>query len=227
MRLRSSFAGFSDRADAGRVLAAKLARYANQPDATVLALPRGGVPVGFEVAGALGLPLDVFIVRKLGVPGQEELAMGAIASGGVTVLNDLVVRGAGISADTIERVRQRELRELERRESLYRGQRPPLPTQGRTLIIVDDGLATGATMRAAVQALRISKPRRIVVAAPIASIDACAEFSGLADECVCVATPAPFYGVGGWYDSFDQTTDDEVRDLLERADSQHRSRSGR
>lgn len=221
--VRASPQRFADRIDAGRALAAKLTPYQRQPDAVVVALPRGGVQVGYEVAISLVLPLDILVVRKLGVPGQEELALGAIASGGITVLNEQIVQAIGITAEAIERVRASETNELRRRERLYRGNRPPLRVARRTLLLVDDGLATGATMRAAVKALRQSDPARIVVAAPVASVEACAEFSVLADECVCVATPEPFYGVGGWYESFAQTSDGQVRELLDRADEQFRT----
>lgn len=205
---------YSDRREAGRALAAALAPYAGRDDVVVLALPRGGVPVGYEVASALGAPLDVFVVRKLGVPGHEELAMGAIATGGVRVLVPSVVESLGISSDEIDSVADAERRELERRERQYRGNRPELDVRGRTVILVDDGLATGATMRAAVAALRQCEPARIVVAAPVGARDACDEFRVLADDVICARTPEPFYGVGLWYDDFSQTSDDEVRDLL-------------
>ena len=208
---------FRDRTQAGRRLSRKLAHYADRADAIVLALPRGGVPVGYEVAKALRAPLDVFLVRKLGAPGQEELAMGAIAAGGVRVLNDEVVRALGISPRVIDSVAARELRELERRDQLYRGRRPAPRVAGRTAILVDDGLATGSTMRAAIQALRQKEPGRIVVAVPVAAAPTREELSSLVDEMVCYATPEPFYSVGFWYDDFSQTTDDEIRDLLERA----------
>ena len=205
---------FRNRTDAGRQLAAKLAAYANRPDVLVLALPRGGVPVGYEVARALGAPLDVFVVRKLGVPRYEELAMGAVATGGVRVLNDEIVRGLGISEREIDAAVGRELQELARRERLYRGDRPPPDVAGRTVIVVDDGLATGATMRAAIRALRQQEPRRIVVAVPTASPDTCEALKAEADDVVCAMTPEPFFAVGHWYEDFTQTTDDEVRDLL-------------
>jgi putative phosphoribosyl transferase len=208
---------FRNRSEAGRLLAAKLARYAGKPDVIVLALPRGGVPVGYEVARALHAPLDVFVVRKLGIPGYEELAMGAVASGGVRVLNDQVVRGLGIPADVIEAVANWELQELQRRERLYRGNRPPPDVRGKTVILVDDGLATGSTMLAAVQALRKLGPARIVVAVPVASGDTCQILEEYVDEVVCAATPEPFYAVGLWYRDFSQTTDEEVRELLERS----------
>jgi predicted phosphoribosyltransferase len=207
---------FRNRTDAGRQLAEKLAAYANRPDVLVLALPRGGVPVGCEVARALGAPLDVFLVRKLGVPGYEELAMGAVATGGVRVLNDEIVRGLGISEHEIDAVVARELRELSRRDRLYRGDRPPSDVAGRTVILVDDGLATGATMRAAVQALRQQQPGRIVAAVPTASPDTCQVLKAEADDVICAITPEPFFAVSHWYDDFTQTTDDEVRELLAR-----------
>src|SRR5262245_29108103 len=184
---------FYDRREAGQRLAEKLARYAGWPDLLVLALPRGGVPVAFEVARALGAPLDVFLVRKLGVPGREELAMGAIASGGVRVLNDDVVRGLGIPDEVIDMVAAEELQELERRERAYRDGRPAPDVRGRTVILVDDGLATGSTMRAAVAALHQRGPARVVVAVPVGSPETCAEFAAVADETVCARTPEPFY----------------------------------
>lgn len=208
---------FQDRREAGRLLAQKLIDYADRPDVVVLALPRGGVPVGFEVARQLRVALDVFVVRKLGVPGQEELAFGAIASGGSRVLNEDLVRALRLPDSMIERAAEREKIELERRERLYRGERPFPELKGKTVIIVDDGLATGATMRAAVEALRAFEPKRIVVAVPVGSRDTCAAFGALADVlCVCATTPEPFYGVGMWYSDFSQTTDEEVSELLER-----------
>ena len=208
---------FRDRAQAGRLLSRRLARYAGRADLIVLALPRGGVPVGYEVAKTLRAPLDVFLVRKLGAPGQEELAMGAIAAGEVRVLNDEVVRALGISSRVIDAVAARELRELLRRDDLYRGRRPAPPAAGRAVILVDDGLATGSTMRAAIQAIRRKKPSRLVVAVPVAAAPTCEELTSLVDEMVCYATPEPFYSVGFWYDDFSQTSDDEIRDLLDRA----------
>ena len=207
---------FRNRTDAGRQLAEKLAAYANRPDVLVLALPRGGVPVAFEVARALGAPLDVFLVRKLGFPGYEELAMGAVATGRVRVLNNEIVSGLGISEHEIDAVVARELRELSRRDRLYRGDRPPSDVAGRTVILVDDGLATGATMRAAVQALRQQQPGRIVAAVPTASPDTCQVLKAEADDVICAMTPEPFFAVGHWYEDFTQTTDDEVRELLAR-----------
>jgi len=191
-----------------------LQRYAGRDDVLVLALPRGGVPVGHEVAQALGAPLDVFLVRKLGVPGREELAMGAIASGGVRVLNDLVVSELGIPPEQIDQAAERELRELQRRERAYRGNRPAPNVRGRIVILVDDGLATGSTMRAAVAALRRLGPGLVVVAVPLGAADACNDLRSEADEVVCASTPEPFFAVGMWYDDFSQTTDEEVRQLL-------------
>jgi predicted phosphoribosyltransferase len=208
---------FRDRYEAGRILAGKLQHYAGRPDVLVLALPRGGVPVAFEVAQALGAPLDVFLVRKLGVPGHEELAMGALASGGVRVLNEDVVRELDIPAETIEAVTAAEQQELLRREQLYRDGRPAPDVRGRTVILIDDGLATGSTMRAAVAALREQGPARIVVAVPVAAPSTCREFRDVADDIVCAITPEHFYAVGMWYQDFSQTTDDEVRELLARA----------
>jgi predicted phosphoribosyltransferase len=208
---------FHDRTDAGRRLAAKLARYANRADVLVLALPRGGVPVGYEVARALRAPLDVFLVRKLGYPGQEELAMGAIATGGVRVLNDEVVRRLRVAPDVIEAVAGEELQELRRREQSYRSGHPAPAVRGRTIILVDDGLATGSTMRAAVAALRQQDPERIVVAVPVGAAETCADLEGEADEVVCLHTPEPFYAVGLWYEDFSQTGDEQVRQLLQAA----------
>lgn len=210
--------GFENRRQAGRVLAEKLRSYEDREDVVVLALPRGGVPVAFEVANALRAPLDVFVVRKLGVPGQEELAFGAIASGGERVLNSALVHVLGITQPMIERITERESIELERRERLYRASRPPADVLGKAVIIVDDGLATGATMRVALEALRRKAPREIIIAVPIGSKQTCAEFAAKADAlCVCAITPEPFYGVGIWYQDFSQTTDAEVRALLDQA----------
>ena len=194
-------------------------KYADRDDVLVLALPRGGVPVGFEVAQALRAPLDVFIVRKLGVPGHDELAMGAIATGGVRVLNDDVVISLELEPDVIDAVAAREGKELARRERLYRGARPAPDVHGRTVILVDDGLATGSTMRAAVAALRKQTPARIVVAVPVAAPETCEEFKAEVDEVVCAATPRMFNGVGRWYENFSQTTDEEVHELLAQARS--------
>lgn len=207
---------FRDRNEAGRRLAEKLRAYANRPDVLVLALPRGGVPVAYEIARALGAPLDVFVVRKLGVPGYEELAMGAVATGGVGVLNDQLVQRLRIPEYVIEAVATREQQELARRERLYRGGRPPPEVRGRTVILVDDGLATGATMRAAIMALRKLQPARIVVAVPTASSETCEELKPEVDDIICAITPDPFLAVGHWYQDFSQTTDDEVRELLAR-----------
>jgi len=208
---------FRDRHEAGRLLAGRLAVYADRPDVVVLALPRGGVPVAFEIAAALRVPLDIMVVRKLGVPGHEELAMGAIASGGVKVVNQEVVQYLGLSQAVLESVAATEYQELTRREQAYRGSQGPTIVEGRTVILVDDGLATGSTMRAAVAALRGRHPARIVIAVPTAAPETCEELKVEVDEIVCATTPTPFYGVGQWYDDFSQTTDEEVRDLLERA----------
>src|SRR4030081_2938620 len=207
---------FRNRNEAGRLLAEKLTAYANRPDVLVLALPRGGVPVGYEVARALGAPLDGFVVRKLGGPGYEELAMGAVATGGVRVLNDQLVERLGIPEDMIDAVAARERQELARRERLYRGGRPPPDVRGRTVILVDDGLATGATMHAAIQALRQQNPARIVVAVPTASPETCEEIRARVDDVICGITPEPFDAVGRWYQDFSQTTDEEVGALLAR-----------
>lgn len=209
-------ARFANRTDAGRRLAKELQQYANRPDVIVLALPRGGVPIGYEVANALGVPLDVFVVRKIGLPWQEELAMGAVASGGVRVLDRNLIRVAHVSDADVERIADAEERELERRERLYRGDRPFPDLNARTVILVDDGLATGASMRAAVAALREEKPARIVVAVPVAAPETCDAFRSIADEIVCAETPEPFQAVGQWYDDFSQTTDDDVKELLAR-----------
>ena len=217
---------FRDRADAGRKLAKGLLEYAGRPDLLVLALPRAGVPVAYEVARALGAPLDVFLVRKLGLPGHEELAMGAIASGGVRVLNQDVVNVLQIPEKLINRVAEAEIRELERREHTYRGNRPPPDVHGKTIILVDDGLATGSTMRAAATALRQQGPARIVVGVPVAAPEICEEFRDEVDDIVCAITPEVFFGVGAWYQDFSQTTDDSVLDLLERAASGQQARPG-
>jgi len=208
---------FRDRTEAGKLLAAKLGRYANRADVVVLALPRGGVPVAFEVARALNAPLDLFLVRKLGVPGQEELAMGAIASGGGRVLNEEVVAHLRISDDLINAVAAEEELELERRERAYRGERPMPLLEGRTVILIDDGVATGSTMRAAVAALRQKSPAQLVVAVPTAADSTASELRAEVDDFVAVIEPEEFFAVGQWYENFSQTTDAEVRDLLERA----------
>ena len=207
---------FANRAHAGKLLAARLSEYRGRPDLLVLGLPRGGVPVAFEVAQALGAPLDVYLVRKLGVPGHEELAMGAIASGGVRVLNRDIVEDIGISRPEVEAVTRAEEAELRRRERVYRGDRPPPTVSGRTVILVDDGLATGSTMYAAVAALRSAGPKELVVAVPIAPPETCAQLEQHADRVVCAVTPDPFYAVGAWYRDFSQTSDEEVRELLRR-----------
>ena len=205
---------YQDRAEAGQRLAEQLTVYANRPDVAVLALPRGGVPVAFEVAQVLNAPLDVFLVRKLGVPGHEELAMGAIAAGSVRVLNEEIIRLLRIPEAVIEAVAAQEQQELERRARHYRNGRPALDVQGRTVILVDDGLATGATMRAAVMALRQRQPAHIVIAVPVAARSTCDELRAKGEDLVCAATPEPFHAVGLWYEDFSQTSDAEVRDLL-------------
>jgi predicted phosphoribosyltransferase len=209
---------YRDRRDAGRKLARELSQTVDCSNAIVLGLPRGGVPVAFEVAKALGVPLDIFLVRKLGVPGHRELALGAIASGDVSVLNQDVVHMLDISPATIDAIAAREQRELRRRERVYRGDRPEPDLRGRSVILVDDGLATGASMQAAVKALRARKPAHIVVAVPTAPPETCVELEDQVDEVVCPVTPQPFFGVGAWYEDFSQTTDEEVRELLEQAD---------
>ena len=205
---------FENRRDAGRTLAAKLRQYGGRSDVVVLALPRGGVPVAFEVAEALDAPLDLFLVRKLGTPGHRELAMGAIASGGIRVLNDDVVRWYGIAPAAIDAVAQEEQRELERRELAYREGREPAVLEGRIVVLVDDGLATGSTMRAAVLAVKQRNPSKVIVAVPVGAPETCRELSSDADEVVCARMPDPFSAVGQWYLNFDQTTDEEVRELL-------------
>ena len=208
---------FRDRTEAGRLLAEKLREYANRSDVVVLALPRGGVPVAFEVARALNAPLDVFVVRKLGVPGHEELAMGAIASGGVRVLNEDVLRALGISRGVVDLVAEREQRELQRREREYRDGRAPIDIRDRTVILVDDGLATGSSMRVAAIALKQKDPAKIIVAVPVGAPETCAQFESEVDKVVCAAAPEPFRAVGEWYRDFSQTSDEEVRDLLSEA----------
>jgi len=210
---------FRDRHDAGRRLAAELGAYAHRPDVIVLALPRGGVPVGFEVATALGVPLDVFVVRKLGVPWHEELAMGAIATGDVEVLDRDLIRIAHVSDAQLDEVRATERAELVRRERLYRRDRPAPNLFGKIVILVDDGLATGSSVRAAISALRMEAPQRIVVAVPVSAPVTCDAFRDIVDEIICAETPEPFHAVGEWYDDFAQTTDAEVHELLERARS--------
>jgi len=216
-------ARFEDRRQAGRVLGDVLATHLERDDVVVLALPRGGVPVGYEVARRLGAPLDVFVVRKLGMPGHEEYAIGAIASGGVQTVNDAFAHRFGITPETIAEIAARERRELERREHAYRADRPAHDVAGKIAILVDDGLATGATMRAAVLGLRQLRPARLIVAVPVAAAEACADLQNVADHVVCATTPEPFRAVGLWYQDFRQTTDEEVRALLAAASSQEAS----
>jgi predicted phosphoribosyltransferase len=211
---------YRDRFEAGRRLAEKLMHYRGVPDVIVLALPRGGVPVAFEVASALQAPLDVFLVRKLGVPGREELAMGAVATGGVSVLDEDLVRRLGIPPEAIEEAAARERAEIDRQRARFRHGRPAPPIAGCTIILIDDGLATGSTMRAAVQALREQRPRRIVVAVPVGAADTCTEFTVLADEVVCAIPAERFMSVGAWYADFRQTTDEEVVSLLDEAEAE-------
>jgi putative phosphoribosyl transferase len=206
---------FHDRREAGRLLAELLSQYEGRDDVVVLALPRGGVPVASEVARALRVPLDVFVVRKLGVPGHEELAFGAVASGGVRVLNNDLVATLGLGEQAIEQIAEREFREVERRERAYRGERPPPELRGKVVILVDDGLATGASMRAAALAAREREPERVVVAVPVAAEHTCDQVRNEVDEVVCAFTPEPFYAVGLWYENFEQTSDEEVRQLLQ------------
>jgi putative phosphoribosyl transferase len=208
---------FKNRREAGKKLAQELLHYANRTEVIVLALPRGGVPVAYEVALALNVPLDIFIVRKLGLPGQEELAIGAIASGGIRVLNEDIIRLLHIPEKVIEKVAERELRELQRRERHYRGDNPPPEVQDHTVILIDDGLATGASMRAAVTGLRAQGPAGIVVAVPVSAPETCEALEKEVDEIVCAITPEPFVGVGWWYEDFSQTTDEGVRLFLEDA----------
>lgn len=211
------FAQFRNRSDAGQKLALRLRAYADQPDVLVLGLPRGGVPVAFEIARELHVPLDVFVVRKLGVPGCPEYAMGAIASGGVQVINDRVVRSLGIPTSVINDVAAQELHELERREQLYRGRHLPLQMAGQVAILVDDGMATGSSMAAAVTALRSHQPARIVVAVPVAAREACEKVRAAVDELVCLVEPESFIAVGQWYEDFHQIRDHDVHDLLAKA----------
>src|SRR5215211_1113146 len=215
--MHAGLAGFQDRAEAGRVLADRLTNYAGSPEVVVLALPRGGVPVGFQVARLLGAPLDVLSVRKLGVPGREELAMGAIASDGTRVINQQMVRELGIAEDTLQAVAAAESQELERRERTYRGQRPRPELTGKVVIVVDDGLATGATMWAAVAAIRRQRPARVVVGVPVGAASTCQALEQAADEVICASTPALFVAVGQAYRDFGQTTDAEVCALLDAA----------
>lgn len=217
---------FANREEAGRQLAERLATLAEMEDAIVLALPRGGVPVAFEVARRLNCPLDVFVVRKLGVPWQPELAFGALASGGTRVLNADIVRACRLNETEIEKVIDAEELELARREMAYRNNRPAIDIAGKTVILVDDGLATGATMRAAVKAVRAKMPKQIIVAVPVGSVQTCSELDRLSDViCVCATTPEPFYGVGMWYRDFSQTTDAEVREILARTDMASRQKA--
>lgn len=208
---------FRDRIEAGRVLARHLQRYKDRPDVLVLALPRGGVPVAYEVARELNAPLDIFTVRKLGVPGHQELGMGAIATGGVRILHHGIIRELGIPQEIIDRVSESESQELQRRERMYRGDRPTPLIENRIVIIIDDGLATGSTMKAAVRGLREQNPAKLIVAVPTAPAETCEELRKLADEVICAVTPDPFFAVGGSYADFNQVTDDEVRDHLQRA----------
>ena len=217
---------FQDRTEAGRVLADKLVSYAGRSDVLVLGLPRGGVPVAFEVARALDAPLDVCVVRKLGAPGHEELAMGAIASGGAWVLDRETTSALKISGRVLKEVAEREIQELRRRERAYRGDLPRVEVRGLTVILVDDGIATGSTMRAAIRALRRREPARIIAAAPMAAPQAVEELEGEADEVVCCIAPDPFLAVGFWYRDFAQTSDQEVRALLERASTRERMATG-
>lgn len=208
---------FRDRSEAGRVLAARVIGSISDKDCLVLALPRGGVPVGFEVARALRAELDIFLVRKLGVPGHEELAVGAVASGGIRILNAALIKDFHLSREIIEQITTREHRELERREALYRAGSAAIPVRGRTIILTDDGLATGASMKAASKAVRAEGPHRLIVAVPVAARQTCDELRGDVDEVICAETPEPFMAVGSWYDDFRQTTDEEVKMLLEKA----------
>jgi predicted phosphoribosyltransferase len=215
---------FEDRFEAGRFVAQQLKHRAGDPNLLVLALPRGGVPVAYEIARALDAPLDIFVVRKLGAPGYEELAIGAIAAGGVRVFNEEVIQHLGISEAWIEATTAEQQEELRRREKLYRGDRPPAEIEGHNVILVDDGLATGASMRAAVRALRQRHPASITVAVPIGSRDTCDQFRAEVDEVVCGRMPEPFHAVGAWYLDFTQTTDEEVREFLDRAAHERRAR---
>jgi putative phosphoribosyl transferase len=208
---------FANRREAGRLLAQQLVEYSNNSDVVVLALPRGGVPVGYEVAAGLSAPLDVFVVRKIGTPWNEELAIGAVASGGTWILDTPLIRDLRIDNDDLHRIIARELRELDRRERLYRGGRPLTDLAGRVVIVVDDGLATGSSMLAAVGAIRGRSPASIIVATPVASRSACLALRRVADACVALMTPEPLYGVGMYYEDFSQTSDDEVLALLKQA----------
>lgn len=209
---------FTDRKQAGKKLANELQKYKNRDKVVVLGLPRGGVPVAYQVAKELNAHLDVFVVQKIGVPTHPELAMGAIASGGVKVTNENVIRQAGVSEEQIEEVVQEEKQELERREKLYRGSRPDIDLEGKTVILVDDGMATGASMRAALKALKKHNPEKVIIAVPTAPKDSCEEFRSKVDKMICLQTPTPFWGVGGSYQDFSQTTNQEVRELLEKSE---------
>lgn len=217
---------FANRTEAGQKLALRLKQYANRDDVIVLGAPRGGIPIAFEVARDLRAPLDVFMLRKLGVPGHEEFAFGAISSGGVRILDRDTVERLGITNAVIERVTASEEQELERRERAYRGGRPPLNVVGRTAILVDDGIATGASMRAAIHALRQMNPARIVIAVPVAPAATCKRLQSAVDELVCLEMPEPFFGVGQFYDDFSQVSDEEVRDLLDNAARQREPQYG-
>jgi len=212
---------FRDRKEAGQQLAISLKTYADCANGLVLGLPRGGVPIAYEVADALHLPLDVCLVRKLGVPGHKELAMGAIAAGGVRVLNSDVLSWLRISAETLEHVAARELLEVQRRDRAYRGERPQPGIQGKTILLIDDGIATGATMRAAIAVLKAQKPQQIVVAVPVAPLDTCRALNAEVDQVICLATPDPFYAIGLWYKNFAQTTDEQVRKCLAQQYQNH------
>jgi predicted phosphoribosyltransferase len=216
---------FQNRRDAGRQLAARLKNFVDRNDVQVLALPRGGVPVGFEVARVLEAPLDVFVVRKLGVPGHEELGMGAIASGGVRVVDEQLIELFGLSEADLAEVTARERMELKRRETLYRGNRPPPEIRGKTVMLVDDGLATGATMKAAIAALRQQEPRSVIVAVPVAALETCEDLRTIADDVICAFMPEPFVAVGRWYRDFSQTSDEEVRSLLKTQDDDSRPKA--
>jgi putative phosphoribosyl transferase len=215
---------FRDRAEAGRLLAERLSKYAGRDNVVVLALPRGGVPVAYEVAKRLGAPLGVFLVRKVGVPGQEELAMGAIASGGVIVLDERLLRVLDVDEELLRHAVEAEARELDRRATAYDGNREPPQLEGKTVMLIDDGLATGASMRAAALAVKELKPAWVIVAVPVAAAQTCSEFQDLVDEVVCAVTPEPFFAVGLWYEDFSQTTDDEVRELLDRSAAEAETR---
>jgi putative phosphoribosyl transferase len=208
---------FTNRSEAGRILASQLGRYKGWADVVILALPRGGIPVAYEIGKELEAPVDVFVVRKLGVPGQEELAMGAIATGDVRIINYDVVNQLGLDQATIDRVTDQERRELRRREQLYRGDRKPPVLAGKSIILVDDGIATGSTMRAAIAALRQLGPARLIVAVPVVAAETYREIAAEVDEIFCPETPEVFFAISEWYETFGQTTDDEVRDLLSRA----------